>query len=215
MFTRAPRLFGFVLPVLLALGLACCLGADGGTDHVDARLTPPNTRTYCFTARIKDNGGVLPFRAGDTITGTFTYDMDAKNEHPPGRVHGAYKSPLNAFSFELGKAHFSGVGDVLVTVSAHKGAEHFQVVAFDLKLPDGWKMDHGGPSQTYGIVLQNVPARSAVSGVAVPMHLRLAPFTGSRELRLDFVKGVRFPGGRVNGRATVHARVETLVKLNR
>jgi hypothetical protein len=216
MLIRAPRLFGFVLPVLLTLGLACRLGADGGTDRVDmTRVTRDNTRTYGFTARIKGNGGVIPFRAGDTISGTFTCDLDSKNQHPPGRGHGAYKSPRNAFSFQLGKLHFSGAGDVLVTVGAFKHAEHFQVVAFDLKLPDGWKMDHAGPSQTYGIVLQNAPARGVLPNPAVPKRLNLARFANTRELRLDFCNGVRFPGGRVNGRATVFATVETLEELNR
>jgi hypothetical protein len=64
MCVRAPRLIGFVLPVLLPLGLACGLGADGGTDRADImRVTRDNTRTYRFTARITGNGGdALPGR---------------------------------------------------------------------------------------------------------------------------------------------------------
>jgi hypothetical protein len=216
MLTRTPRLFGRVLAVLLSLALPCRLGADGGTDRVDlAKVRRDNVRTYRFTARIKANGGALPFRAGETITGTFTYDLDGKNQLPTGRAHNRYTSALNAFSFQLGKFHFVGAGDILVTVSAFTGGEHFQIVAFDLKLPDGWEMDHAGPSQTYGIVLQNAPARGALRHPSIPKHVRLAPFVNTRELRLDFCNGVQFPGGRVKGRATVFATVEALEELNR
>jgi hypothetical protein len=216
MLTRAPRLFGCVLPVLLPLALPCRLGADGGTDRVDlAKVRRDNVRTYRFTARIKANGGVLPFRAGDTITGTFAYDLNGKNQLSPDRIHGRYKSALNAFSFQLGKFHFTGAGDILVTVGAYKHAEHFQIVAFDLNQPDGWKMNHAGPSQTYGIVLQNAPARGVVPHGGIPKHVSLVPFVNTRELRLDFCNGVQFPGGRVNGRATVFATVEALEEVNR
>jgi hypothetical protein len=157
----------------------------------------------------------MPFRVGETITGTFTYDLDGANQYPAGLPYGAYKSPRNAFSFRLGKQHFSGTGDVQATASAHAGAEHFQVVAFDLQLPNGWKMDHAGPSQTYGILLQKVPGRGALPGPGLPKRVRLASFANTRELRLDFFKGVQFPGGRVNGRATAFATVETLEELTR
>jgi hypothetical protein len=99
----------------------------------------------------------------------------------------------------------------LVTVGAFPPwAEHFQIVAFDLALPNGWEMDHGGQSQTYGIVLQNVPPRKAIAGLGIPDRISLADFSSTRELRLDFFHGVRFPGGQVIGRAIVSATVESL-----
>ncbi len=38
-----------------------------------------DVRTYRFTARVSDNGGVTPFKAGSLITGTFSYDLKARN----------------------------------------------------------------------------------------------------------------------------------------
>jgi hypothetical protein len=211
MFIRTRHLLGFLVSGLLSLSLACHLGADGGSDDLDmTRVVGGKTCTYRFTARITDNGGVLPFRVGDTIKGTFTYDLDGRNQRPDARDWGDYKSPQNALSLDLGNLRFSGVGDIKVTVGAFKHAEHFQIVAFDLKLPDGWEMDHGGRSQYYSIVLQNAPPKGAVPHAGIPNHVSLAPFSTTRVLCLAFANGVRFPGGRVNGRTAVFATVNTL-----
>jgi hypothetical protein len=173
-----------------------------------------NLRTYRFTARIKENAGVTPLAVGKVITGTLTYDLKGKKTRQVGD-HGAYfQSARNSLVFEVGGLRFSGAGDVLFTVGAFS-AEHYQVVASDLQLPKGWEMEHTRGSQSYGILLQNAPAKGAVPGVAIPARLSLSAFTSTRELRLDFYHGVRFPGGAVKGRATVYAVVETLEEVRR
>ncbi len=94
-------------------------------------------------------------------------------------------------------------------------AEYFGLLAPDLKLPKGWEMPHGGPSQRYGILLQNVPPRKALAGKSLPDRLSLPDFVSSRELRLDFFHGVSFPGGQVSRRATVFATLESFKELGR
>jgi hypothetical protein len=174
-----------------------------------------NLRTYRFTARIKKNAGITPLPVGKVITGTLTYDLKGKNTRPAGAAFADFQSARNSLVFEVGGLRFSSAGDVLFTVGAFDHAEHYQVVAFDLQLPKGWEMDHTRRSQTYGIVLQNAPAKGAVPRAAMPDRLSLSDFTSTRELRLDFFHGVRFPGGAVRGRATVYAVVETLEEVRR
>lgn len=214
MFIRRRRLC-FVFLALLPLCFAYLCEADPGTNG-DAmpKAIRDKTVTYRFTARIKTNDGVTPFKAGDTIQGTFTYDLDSKDKYPDKPQHGFYKSPRNTFSFQLGNLRFSGVGDIVVTTGAFEHAEHFQIVAFDLKLPEGWEMDHTGKSQSYGIILQNAPATGAVANDGIPNRVNLSSFSSTRELRLDFYHGVRFPGGQVNRRATVYTTVEKLEEMN-
>ena len=168
------------------------------------------TRTFRFTARIKKNDGVTPFKVGELIKGTFTYDLKGENIRPDLIRFGRYRSKRNSFSFQLGELRFTGVGDVLVSVVAWDHEETVSIVAPDLKLPKGWQMDHTRYSQSYGILLQNAPAKKVLRGGGMPDQLSLADFANTRELRLDFAHGVRFPGGRVNDRATVFATVETL-----
>jgi hypothetical protein len=55
----------------------------------------PNLRTYRFTARITDNGGVTPFTVGKVITGTFTYDLKGKI-FSNGVDYGSYASIRNS-----------------------------------------------------------------------------------------------------------------------
>jgi hypothetical protein len=178
---------------------------------------PTDLRDVCayrFTARIKDNGGITPFKVGDVISGTFTYDLRGKDRHAEAAEFGAFESSANAFSVQLGEERFFGAGDVLATLAVDKHAEHFGVVAHDLKLPKGWEMDHTVRSQSYGFLLQNAPSRGVVERRGLPDRLSLADFVDTREVRLDFFHGVRFPGGRIEGRATVFATVESLEEIH-
>jgi hypothetical protein len=173
---------------------------------------PPldQVRTYRFTARIKANAGVSPFKVGNVIIGRFTYDLKGQNTRPDVLFHGAYQSGRHAITFEMGDLRFTGRGDILVTISTFDYAEHFGIVAHDLHLPAGWKMDAKG-SQSFGFLLQNAPSKKVLSRPAqIPDRLSLPDFVNTRELRLDFAHGVRFPGGQVNVRATVFAIVESL-----
>ena len=76
-------------------------------------------------------------------------------------------------------------------------------------------MDHTRRSQSYGVTLQNAPPRAAVPRVAVPDRLTLSDFVTTKELRLDFFHGVRFPGGQVEDRSIVYATVEKLEPVGR
>jgi hypothetical protein len=167
-------------------------------------------RAYRFKAKITGNDGVTPFKVGGLITGSLKYDLNGENISPKKTTHAQYRSVRNTFSFEVGDLRFTGAGDVWVTIGAFPHAEHFQIVAFDLNLPRGWQMDHTKRSQTYAIVLQNAPAKKVITSLKIPDRITLAAFTSTRELRLDFFHGVTFPGGRVKGRAIVHATVESL-----
>jgi hypothetical protein len=195
------------LPPLVAL-----LPVDSGAAPAPA---PRSVRTYRFTARVTDNGGVTPFKVGSVITGTFSYDLKARNTRPAEARSGAYTSARNALTFEAGGLRFAGTGDVHVIVYAFDTAEYFGLTAPGLKLPRGWEVPHGGRSQSYGVLLQNVPPRKAIAGRALPDRLSLPDFVNTRELRLDFFHGVRFPGGQVNRRATVFATLESFKELGR
>ena len=65
-------------------------------------------------------------------------------------------------------------------------------------------------SQTYGPLLQNVPSRAVMARGGLPDGLSLPNWINTRELRLDFFHGVRFPGGQVERRAVVQATLESL-----
>jgi hypothetical protein len=176
---------------------------------------PPRTHTYRFTARITDNAGITPFKVGELITGTFSYDPRGKNLRPDVVGLGRYQSTRNSLVFQFGGLRFSGLGDISASVSTLDHAEDFGVVAPDLELPMGWEMDHTGRSQSYGLILQNAPPRNAIRSIALPDRLSLSDFVDTRELRLDFFHGVRFPGGQVNARATLSATVERLEQVGR
>lgn len=200
--------------VFLLLGMSTgAIALAGASDIPDAgekaTVVDVNTHTYRFTARITANDGVLPFRVGSRLHGQFTYDMKAKDQRPNSPLLGFYPSTRNRFSFQLGDQHFTGT-DVTVTTGALSYAEHFGINAYDLKLPPGWEIDHTKRSQSYGIILQNAPSRGVMPNKAVPDRLKLSDFKNTRELRLDFFHGVRFPGGQVKGRAIVCATVELL-----
>jgi hypothetical protein len=169
-------------------------------------------RTYRFTARIKNNAGITPLKVGALIKGKFTYDLDGEKLRLPVNLPDCarYQSKHNTLVFQCGDLRFSATGRIWSSVSMFGYAEHFEVAAFDLQLPKGWEMDHRGPSQSYTVVFQNAPARKVIRSTQLPKHLSLSDFVDTRELRLDFCNGVRFPGGQVKGRATVHAIVESL-----
>jgi hypothetical protein len=179
----------------------------------ERRPSPPRddarTVTYRFTARIKSNDGVLPFKVGNVIEGTFTYDLESKPRfasHP----RNVLDSTRNALSFHMGELRFTGSGQISVTIADYKHAEHFGIGASDLVLPKGWDMDHTAGSQTYSVLFQNAPAKGVIAPAGIPDRISLPSFVNTRELRLDFFHGVRFPGGQVNRRAVVFATVESL-----
>lgn len=193
-----------VILVCVLLSSAVALGTAGGRAPV-----PIETRTYRFKARIKDNGGVTPFKVKDTISGKLTYDI--RSEVIQKRDEwGHYKSKRNAVTFECDGLIFDGAGEVMVAVGCSEHAEQFIIRAPDLKLPTGWEMDHKAGSQGYSVLIQNAPPKSAIRGIAIPTKLSLSDFTSFVEVRLDFFHGVSFPGGAVKGRATVLAVLEDL-----
>jgi hypothetical protein len=204
MFRQVPPILGF----LLLFSAILLLGVPAG--DASAPL-PVHTRTYRFTARITDNAGITPFKVGQVITGSFTYDLKGTNIQPGIPAHAFYSSARNSLTFQVGDLRFVGAGKVLAVVNAFDHAEDFGMVAPDLKLPEGWEMDHTQRSQSYGFLLQNAPSRKVIArNASIPERVALSDFVNSRELRFDFYHGVSFPGGKVKGRATVFATVETL-----
>jgi hypothetical protein len=202
--------------------LLCCLGLSTVLFHLLVGLAasaraplPVRTRTYQFTARITDNEGVTAFKVGELIKGTFTYEVGGGNLRPDVEGFGRYQSKRNSLAFQYGDLRFSGVGDILASVSMFHDSEHFRVEAPDLQLPKGWEMDHTRRSQSYAVSLQNAPPRKVIRSTALPDKLSLSEFVDTREFRLDFVEGVRFPGGQVKGRAIVNASVESLEEVSR
>jgi hypothetical protein len=204
------RMRGWIDLIVLATTTPLVVGLSAVARAPAPVYRENHTRTFRFKARITKNGGVAPFKVGEVITGTFAYDLKGENIRPDMTRFGRYRSKRNSFSFHLGDLRFTSVGDVLISIVASDGNETFSLTAPDLKLPEGWQMDHTGGSQTYGPLFQNVPPRKVLRGIGLPDRLRLADFVNSRELRLDFGHGVRFPGGKVNERATVIATVERL-----
>ena len=210
MWRKIQLCFGFVLlfatlPHLFGLGVS----------SARAPLPPyAHARTYRFTSRITKNEGVTPFKVGDVISGSFTYDLKGVNSQPGHPGHAFYESARNAITFQVGDLRFTGVGEVTCVVNSLGACEDFGIVAPDLKLPDGWQMDHKGLSQSYGFLLQNAPLRGVIARDAtVPERLTLSDFVNTREVRFDFFEGISFPGGKVAGRATVFANVETLERV--
>lgn len=214
MHSRSPAIPGLLL-LLVASAIVDYLILSGmwspPRSEASAALAPApdNTRTYQFAARVTDNGGVTPFKVGDLITGTFTYDLDAKDVKP-SPTSGLYKSARNAISFRLGDLTFFGAGEVIATTASGDGIDHFGVLARDLKLPESWDMEHSRQSLGYFIMLRNDPAKGVFPNDKLPERLDLSKFSTFRQLRFEFYKGVRFPGGEVKERTSVYAVVETL-----
>jgi hypothetical protein len=211
---RKIRLLGLVIMVAMFT-----LIVDGEVNSW-ARAPAPlvrdhHTRTYRFTARIKSNAGVTPFKVADLIKGTFTYDLRAKNKLPADAPYGSYSSKQNSFAFQLGDLQFTSIGEVGTWITVDDGVEDFSIRAHDVQIPKGWEVDHTGRSQSYGLQLQNVPTKQVFRRVEMPDRLSLKDFVSTREVRLDFFHGVRFPGGQVKGRATVIATVESLDEVRR
>ncbi len=202
-----------VCPAILVGAVA--VGPSNEHDKlVAAPLRPaadPDLRTYRFTARVTENGGVTPFKVGAVIKVAITYDMRGKDLQADGKEYGRYESKKNAISARIGDLEFRSAGDVWAESGAFSYAEHVQVVAFDLDLPAGWEMDHHSGdknSNSFGVLFQNAPSRNVLSGKALPDKVNLADFKDTHKLRIDFFSGVKFPGGEVKKRATVLASVE-------
>jgi hypothetical protein len=208
----------FVWPALIIGALAFSPASDRSL-LVAAPLRPPaddpNLRTFRFSARVAKNGGVTPFEVGTVVKGTITYDLRGKDRLTENFECGKYDSERNALSLRLGDLEFKGVGKVVASASAFGHAESVSVIAPDLVLPSGWAMEHGSRSQSYGVILQNAPPRDVLAGKKLPDKVQLADFKDTRELRLDFSDGIKFPGGEVKGRATVHCKIEELEEVNR
>jgi hypothetical protein len=209
---RTQKLRIFTL-VLVAGSLLSVLAAPRDAFPVPLNQSPPcDARTYSFTARITDNGGVTSLKVGETIRGTLAYDLKGKDRHPDIDWCGHFESPRNALSFQIGDQCFSSTGTTLATMSVSEHQEHVGVVTYALRLPKGWEMGRG-LSQSVGVCFQNAPPRGVLPRKGLPDRLRLADWVNTRELRLDFCHGVRFPSGSVEGRATVIATIEELQEL--
>lgn len=167
-----------------------------------------STHAYLFTARVTDDGGVTPFKVGSVITGKLSWDSKAKPLSQRAN-QAVWKSRLNSISFQMGPHRFSDVGEVKLVVTRFRFGETYSFVSHDLKVPQGWEIDHTSGSDSYAILLQNAPPRNAIPNLKVPEKITLSQFVSERQLRLDFFHGVRFPGGQAKGQCTVYATIES------
>ena len=210
MFRGRSRIGSFV-PSGLALALIATVTEVSLHGRTPLPAQEPNVRTYRFKARVTDNDGVAPFKVGELITGTFTYDLKgSKVAEISSDVVARYKSRLNSIVFRFGDLRFVGKGEIHLNIAMLEQVENVGIIAPDLELPKGWAMDHTGPSQTYSFTVGNAPPRKVVRSIAIPDRISLSDYPDFREVSLDFYNGVRFPGGEVNKRAVVSANVESL-----
>jgi hypothetical protein len=108
--------------------------------------TPPpakTTRTYTFEAKVTKNGGMDPLPVGETVTGTFTYDLAGEPFEVAPKRHGGFKSNKNALAFECGDLKFVGAGAITAHAGPGSDGEDFEVVTTDVKLPKGWEKRGG------------------------------------------------------------------------
>src|SRR5690349_14255781 len=114
--SRAPWL-GVIIWTLPMVGTTALLGIAASTTAQDQGRAPDDTRTYRFTARIKSNGGVTPFKAGEALIGVFTYDLRGRNKVAENPTNAVFQSARNSISFQVGERRtaFAGVGEVRVT----------------------------------------------------------------------------------------------------
>jgi hypothetical protein len=177
---------------------------------------PNMLRTYRFTAKIIYNTGVTPMKVGTRLTGEFTYGLAAHNVSTLKRI-GRYRSRRNKLSIRYGKLVFrcQDVVTVSVGISTPNRFEAFSISGGKLNVPKGWRShldSFSGMDKSYiTFYLQNSPARALlVDGTRIPSHLDAWKRFQTRTLVLDFQDGVDFPGGRVDKRASVYAKIETL-----
>jgi hypothetical protein len=181
-----------------------------------AARKPKMLRTYRFTAKITHNGGVTPFKVGTMIMGEFTYDIYATNIRPDRSEVGWYNSSNHRFWFQYGKLRFVGRGDIRLSVGKiPKIVESFGIGSRDLKMPPGWRLGppdsrFSGDVPGFRVMLQNDPPFGAINNPAVPTKIEFWRFATTRELRLHFAHGIRFPGGKVERRAFVYAEIQRL-----
>src|SRR6516225_8269698 len=112
MVIRIGNLLGWVT---LSAGLLCLFSGSAGDGQAAPAIV--QTHTYRFTACIKVNAGITPLKVGETIKGTFTYDLHGENLRPDVRGLGRYRSKRNALSFQYGDLRFKGVGDISASVT--------------------------------------------------------------------------------------------------
>lgn len=201
--------WGLVIAAFLALP-----SVASGKKPVVAKK-PSTLRTYRFTAKITDNGGITPFKVGGKITGEFTYDLFAKNVRPRLLEYPRYESKKNRMVVEYGSLRFKARGRIRLNIGASTSMEHFQIVTNDLAMPNGWQFilpESGRKNRyrTFGIVLQNSPTRWVLVSPRIPRTLKLSNFVNTRELTFDFAFGLRYPGGVIKRRCTLKATIETL-----
>jgi hypothetical protein len=183
------------------------------------KQVPSGLRTYRFSAKITENGGVTPFEVDKEIRGRFTYDLEDKSKNPPNKLSEAYCSERNTVTCQIDKLTFTGTGDrnmslgTLLLVSATGTAERFGVVARDFKLPVGWDMNHSSKALLIGVGFQNQPARNVLPTSAIPDKLQLADWKDMRGVFVVF-DDVKFPGGEVKGQASVKATIEKLEEVS-
>src|SRR5262249_47479243 len=79
---------------------------------------PADVRTYEFTARVKDNGGVTPLQVGAAVRGTVCYDLRGEDLDSDNKRCGRYASPRNSLSARIGDLEFRAAGDVSATTGA-------------------------------------------------------------------------------------------------
>ena len=207
------RMSGFTLLVAASLALIASFLADHAGAVPDQDAVDKRIRAYRFKAKVDSNGGITPISVGHMVTGEFTYDLDGRDRIPDNKECGHFLSAKNSLKVRIGNNEFAGVGDTLTTLAIFPRAEHFSVIAHDLRMPKGWAIQHGaGNGHFCEVLFQNAPSQK-VFARSLPEKLSLPAFVGTRVFRMHFVN-VQFPGGKVDGAATtVRAIVESLEEV--
>ncbi|VTR92154.1 unnamed protein product [Gemmata massiliana] len=173
--------------------------------------TPIETRTYQVKARIKNNAGITPFKVGELITVRFTYDINSKKlRSDDSYAHRVSKR--NKMTFASGETKFAATEDIIIAVSSGKYYQTLNFVANDLELPEGWETNHKRGRQHYVVMFQTLTPEGVITGNSIPDRFSLSDFKDTAEVRLNFVEGVKFPGGEVK-RGVVMCKIESLEEV--
>jgi hypothetical protein len=211
---RGVLLVGTITGAALAFGSASALCAERPPAVAGK---PDLLRTYRFTATIKGNSGVTPFKVGSKITGKFTYDLAAKDLRRDSQTSGHYKAPGNSIEIRCGSLRFVSIRDVRAHMNLTKPFyEGFSIRASEWTLPKGWRYAPRPAPPTFDSCNIAISLQNRRNEIHVLSSGRLLPETDltkrfrHRAVRMTFYHGIHFPGGSVKKLAVVYAEIDEI-----
>jgi len=103
-----------------------------------------------------------------------SYNTEGRNRLPKTSRAAHYLSPDNNLVFEHNQLTFTGRGKGIVNVTpgiSPRHGESFGISVYELKLPDGWKVEGKAPNLTCGLGCYNATARGVIPNKQVPVKL--------------------------------------------